>query len=77
MADLDQLDAMLDRLQAKLPQLMLDYPDEADFWMAFAGEAELIEDRSNEHTYEHVMLRINAILSEMRLAFDAPELEEG
>lgn len=45
----DQLTAMLDALEARLPLLIVEYPDQGDFWMAFAGEAEVIEDQSGEH----------------------------
>jgi hypothetical protein len=41
-----------------------DNPNPADFWLAFAGEADVIENRADEHTYGHVMRRFNAMLAE-------------
>ena len=49
MNPLPQLIAQLDALEAALPQLMDDHPDEGDFWMAFAGNADVIEDAAGEH----------------------------
>lgn len=42
--DRNQLDARLQKLRADLPSMLADAGDEDDFWPAFAGEAELIED---------------------------------
>ncbi|MDF9440670.1 hypothetical protein EM864_02750 [Stenotrophomonas acidaminiphila] len=49
MTSLDQLTTLLDALEAKLPDLLAAYPADGDFWMAFAGEADAIEDRAGEH----------------------------
>lgn len=40
--DREELDARLDVLQGKLPQLLEDYADEEEFWAAFAEEADPI-----------------------------------
>lgn len=45
----DQLTAMLDTLEAQLPGMLVAYRTEGEFWMAFAGEADLIEDQAGEH----------------------------
>ena len=41
MATLEALTAQLDELEASLPQLIADYPDHGEFWMAFAGVADV------------------------------------
>jgi hypothetical protein len=74
MADLEDLNRRLDRLAAQLPQLIADYPDEGDFWMAFAGLAEAIEYKADEHTYPHVMQRINRMLAENGRYVDGVEV---
>lgn len=75
-AALHELDSLLDQLQAKLPQLVADCPDDGHFWMAFAGEADVIEDKADEHTRRHVMQRINAMLAEHGRYIAGIELEE-
>ncbi|WP_254573943.1 hypothetical protein [Stenotrophomonas acidaminiphila] len=62
MTALDQLTALLDALEAELPELLAAYPADGDFWMAFAGEAEAIEDQAGEHV-GLVSQRINAMLA--------------
>ena len=42
--DRNQIDARLHKLRADLPSMLADADDEYDFWPAFAGEADLIED---------------------------------
>lgn len=63
MAKLDDLTARLDALEAALPQLITDNPDPADFWPAFAGEADVIEDRAGDRCIE-VSRRLDAMLAE-------------
>jgi hypothetical protein len=62
MATLEALTAQLDELEARLPQLIADHPDHGDFWMAFAGEADAIEDQAGEHC-QTVGTRLAAMLS--------------
>lgn len=62
MTDRNQLTAMLDTLEAQLPGMLAAYRTEGDFWMAFAGEAELIEDQAGEHA-AMVQERITDMLS--------------
>lgn len=45
----EELTQRLDALEAKLPQLMQDNPAPGDFWMAFARDADVIEDAAAEH----------------------------
>jgi len=61
MTTFDQLTTLLDALEAKLPDLLAAYPADGDFWMAFAGEADVIEDQAGDHI-EHVNRRINEML---------------
>lgn len=49
MATLEALIAQLEDLEARLPQFIEDHPDHGDFWMAFVGEADLIEDAAGDH----------------------------
>lgn len=49
MTDLADLNSQLDALERALPTLIADNPDPGDFWMAFAGEADLIEDQAGDH----------------------------
>lgn len=56
------LTAALDALEAQLPALIEANPDPGDFWMAFAGEADVIEDRAGEHLGQ-VSERIAAMLA--------------
>ena len=62
----EDLDLLLDALVANLPQMIKDHPDDADFWPAFAGEADVIEDSSREHS-EHVHSRIQCMLGSAAL----------
>lgn len=59
----DQLTEMLDALEAALPAMIEDNPEPGDFWMAFAGLADVIEDQAGEHT-ELVARRIQKMLAE-------------
>ncbi|PJL44188.1 hypothetical protein ERT44_18990 [Stenotrophomonas sp. MA5] len=56
----------LNALEAELPSLIQAYPDPADFWPAFAGLADLIEDEAGLHSDE-VAGRIDALLARHNL----------
>jgi hypothetical protein len=58
---LTELDAMLDTLEQHLPTIIKEHPDDADFWPAFAGEADVIEDSAGAHA-AHVRSRISCML---------------
>ena len=62
MATLDQLNALLDALETKLPDLLASSPTEGEFWMAFAGQADVIEDQAGEHV-AMVSERVNKMLA--------------
>lgn len=76
MTSLDQLTAMLDALEAKLPDLLAAYPSHGDFWMAFAGEADAIEDQAGEHVGV-VNQRINAMLAQHGRYIAAVEIDDA
>lgn len=44
-----ELERQLVTLETQLPVMIAAYQTEDEFWMAFAGEADLIEDRAGEH----------------------------
>jgi len=67
MADLNTLNLLLGDLEAALPQMMRDHPDLCDFWPAFAGLADVIEDNSGVH-YEIVANRIDRMLQKHGLS---------
>lgn len=58
----DALTQQLDALEHRLPELIAQYPDDADFWNAFAGEAELVEEQAGDRCHE-VRRRIEAMLA--------------
>ncbi len=59
----EELTQQLDALEAALPRLIDEHPEPGDFWMAFAGEADAIEDAAGEHA-EAVGQRIAAMLAQ-------------
>ncbi|GHD72616.1 hypothetical protein GCM10007164_20470 [Luteimonas padinae] len=63
MVTLEALTAQLDELENRMPQLIEDYPDDGGFWMAFAGEADVIEDQAGVHS-QMVGKRLEAMLAE-------------
>lgn len=63
-ASIAELNSLLDDLQARLPQMVADYPSDGDFWSVIIAEVEVIEDKANDVTCGHVMHRINAMLAE-------------
>jgi len=57
----DALALQLDAVAGALPQLLADCPDPADFWPAFAGMTDVIEDQAGPHA-AYVRERIDAML---------------
>ena len=57
-----KLDEMLDGLEAALPRMTADYPDDDQFWPYFSGHAEVIEGSASEDDYAHVHGRLNRML---------------
>lgn len=64
-----ELAHLLDALEQALPALVSDHPDPADFWPAFAGQADVIEDAagSGDDAY-YVQDRIGAMLAKFGFA---------
>lgn len=57
-----KLDEMLDGLEAALPKMVIDYPDDDLFWPYFSGHAEVIEGSASEDDYAHVQARLARML---------------
>ncbi len=57
-----ELDSILDELEAELPGLMKDTEDQDDFFMAFAGLSDAIEDDASPDDLEYVRKRIGSML---------------
>jgi len=62
-----ELDTMLDRLAQALPGMLAEHPDDADFWPAFAGEADEITENTTAADCEHVRGRLDRILADADL----------
>ena len=62
MKNLDTLIEQLDALEAELPAMVAQYPNEGDFWAAFAGQSDVIEDAAGSHAIA-VGERIEEILA--------------
>jgi len=69
-----QLASMLAKLDQAIPGLLRDYPDDADFWPAFAGEADVIEDAAGAEDFAWVSDQIDELLAKHGLSprGDAP-----
>jgi len=63
----EQLDGQLTQLRKALPRLVKEYPDAADFWPAFAGMADVIEDNAGVLA-SYASERIQKMLGEFGLA---------
>ena len=57
-----KLDEMLDGLEAALPKMMLDYPEDDLFWPYFSGHAGVIESGAAEEDGAHVRARLSRML---------------
>lgn len=57
-----ELDSILDELESELPALLKDTEDQDDFWMAFTGLADAIEDDAGPDDLEYVRTRISTML---------------
>jgi hypothetical protein len=57
-----ELTKLLDKLEASLPKMIEDNPDPSDFWSAFAGEADVMEDHAGDLA-ELVDERIQSMLA--------------
>lgn len=66
--------ARLDALEQKLPGLLAEYPDDADFWNAFAGESDAIANGAPAAEQAYAQGRIDCMLKNQGLI---PGEEEG
>lgn len=62
MITLTELVSRLDALEEALPDLRSEHPDEGEFWSAFAGQADEIEDAAGPHS-AMVGARIDTMLA--------------
>jgi hypothetical protein len=61
--DLHELNRQLDLIAARLPIMVHEYPNPADFWTAFAKEADPLFEQAGEH-YAHVRGRVDKMLAD-------------
>lgn len=59
-----ELDAMLDTLEAGLPQMIEDHPHVADFCMTFIAAADAIEAQAGTADLAHVRTRVDGMLAQ-------------
>ncbi len=69
-----QLVSRLDELEAKLPRILGEFPDDADFWPVFAGEADAILEGLPAEPYAYALGRVDCMLRNQGLI---PGEEEG
>ena len=73
-----ELTTLIDALEAAMPALVRDNPDPADFWPAFAGHADVIEDSAETGADAlYVQERIDQLLAKhghsmLRIDTDQP-----
>ena len=67
--DKNEIDSRLHKLRADLPSMLADAEDESDFWPAFAGEADLIEDGAvSAEDCRYVRNQLNRMLQQAGVA---------
>lgn len=67
--DKTELDSRLQKLREDLPSMLADAEDEDDFWPAFAGEADLIEDGAvSAEDCRYVRNQLNRMLRQAGVA---------
>lgn len=71
-----ELEQRLNALEKQMPALLEANPDDADFWPAFAGIAEDIEESASAADSEFVRARIDCILGAAGLIPSDNEGEE-
>jgi hypothetical protein len=57
-----ELTLKLKALEDAMPALLAAHPEDADFWPAFAGEAEAIEEAAAPEDFEFVRTQIDCVL---------------
>jgi hypothetical protein len=58
-----ELGRMLAALDTVMPAIIREHQDEGDFWSAFAGEADCIQDEAGDEDYDWVSEQLDEILS--------------
>lgn len=67
--DRNEIDARLHKLRADVPSMLADAENYDDFWPAFAGEADLIEDGAvSAEDCRYVRNQINRMLQQAGVA---------
>lgn len=67
--DRNEIDARLHKLRDDLPGMLADAEGEDDFWPAFAGEADLIEDGAvSAEDCRYVRNQLNRMLQQVGVA---------
>lgn len=61
-----QLDVMLDALDAELPAMLEQCPDDGDFWSEFAGRADEIEEAARNEDCAYVTQRIDVMIDNVK-----------
>lgn len=61
-----QLDQMLDALDAQLPEMLEQNPDDGDFWAEFAGHADVIDDAARHEDCDYVTKRLDVMIDNIR-----------
>lgn len=65
----NEIDTRLQKLRADVPSMWADAEDEDDFWLAFAGEADVIEDgATSAEDCRYVRNQLNRILQQAGVA---------
>ena len=59
----DEIDSILDELERELPELLKDADDQDDFWLAFVGLSDAIEDDAAPADLQYVRGRIDRMLA--------------
>lgn len=70
-----ELTQLLDKLQSSLPKMIEENRDPGDFWLAFAGEADVIEDRAGDLA-AYVFQRMQAMLAPHGMSIGVMEAAE-
>ncbi|NID14379.1 hypothetical protein [Luteibacter yeojuensis] len=58
----EQLTARLEALDGALPRLRAEYPDDDEFWNAFASEADFAIECAGSDDYDWVNAQVDALL---------------
>ncbi len=61
-----ELDAMLDALDAEIPAMLKQCPDDGDFWAEFAGHADAIEDAARGEDCAYVTQRLDVMIDNVK-----------